>query len=109
MSKKERSSKHMMGKSCGYTLLPDGSIILAQAHWVGFEKTIMEEEAVRTLLDSVTKSCHALLTPILERKTYFWDSVANDYSLDLRKYTYAYERDTHTLRRTLNPEPKKKP
>jgi hypothetical protein len=94
---KQRKPRHMMGKSCGYTLYPDGSVLPAPSHYEALDKSLIEEQAVSALLTAVTKQCHVILMPIIESRRRVWVSMKEDYGLDFDNFAWSYNLDTHVL------------
>ena len=101
MSNKRKPSYpiHKNGKHCGYEEFEDGSIEVARAHSEKMATLNHAEAAVHSMLDAITRQCHALLNPIEAGKREFWDSLKDDYGLDFDKYDYSYNGNKRVVSR----------
>ena len=107
MSKKKQLYPiHKMGKYCGYEEYEDGSIKVAPSHSDKMFEIMLREQALDSFVASVTLHCQKLLVPIQTDKRKFWESLAEDYSLDFSKYNYFYYSATNRVKRESKEEPK---
>jgi hypothetical protein len=98
MSKKKPAYPiHKMGKFCGYDEYEDGSIKIAPSHSDRFDASMNQEEALISLIKSVTEQCHKIAIAIATEKRRFWDATTEDYSLDSEKFDYTYNYETKRI------------
>lgn len=88
--KKKKDDGHRMGKEHGYTDLGEGRIRVAPVYEKELDKNFAEREAVNSIIDATNKSCKLLFEQINKRDKQLWNSMADDYGLDLEKYYYRY-------------------
>ena len=107
MSKKKQIYPiNKRGKYCGYREYEDGSIEVASYHSDKMFEIMLQERALDSFVASVILHCQKLLVPIEKDKRQFWESLAEDYSLDLYKYNYIYYGATNRVKRESKEEPK---
>jgi len=100
----DRKPKHMMGKTCGYELFPDGSIKPAAAHYDSMDRAVVQEAACQSLLAAVTRECQTIMIGVQEAKHRFWVHLREDYDLS-DKVDWYYNSETHVVSK----KPKAKP
>lgn len=101
MAKPKKDDGHRMGKTCGYTIEPDGAIVIAPLYATQFERISDERSAVFAILDHF----QTILMATEEKQRMLWARIADDYSIDLEKYSASYR---HPSRRVyLTPRAEK--
>jgi hypothetical protein len=85
---------HKQGKSCGYTLNPDGSIEMAPVYATAFKEIIAEQEAVKKLLEDSLTHLKSLEASIQKRRAALWDAISDDYGLDKKTPYFVIDGET---------------
>ncbi len=91
-TKKVKYPIHKMGKHYGYEEFEDGSIQIAPSLSQIIDNLQNREEAIRRILNFVTRECNEAMAQIVEESKKFWDTVEREYELDVENKIYSYYR-----------------
>lgn len=91
---------HRMGKFCGYEQLPNGDLRVAPTYIYQMTAIMTEEQSLNDTAAAFTLALQKLYKPLVERRRKLFETMAEDYGIDLAGNELSLNTQTSVLTAT---------